>query len=206
MIYSSWLKMVTLGHFLPFLPPKKPKNQILKNENICWRYHHFTQVYQKLQSYDVRFLRYGVRQTEFFVILGHFLSFYHPTLPNEPENQNFEKKFKKCWKMLSFYTYMTINEHHMIYDSWNIKCDTQNFLSFWAIFCPSSPLTIKKIKISKLEKKPTDIITLHFCTNDNYMMYGSWDMEHNREDFFSFWTVFCPFTPLWTQNIKILLR
>ena len=27
---------------------------------------------------DVRFLRYRVTQTEFFVILGHFLPVYHP--------------------------------------------------------------------------------------------------------------------------------
>ena len=32
-------------------------------------------VYQKPQSYEVQFLRYGVRQN-FFVILGHFLPFY----------------------------------------------------------------------------------------------------------------------------------
>ena len=34
-------------------------------------------------------------------------------------------------------------------------------------------------------------------------MYGSWDMEHYRQNFLSFWMVFCPFTPLWTQKIKI---
>ena len=57
--------------------------------------YHFTNVYQKSQSYDVWFLRYGVRQTEFFVILGHFLPFYHPPPLNDPKNQNFEKKMKK---------------------------------------------------------------------------------------------------------------
>ena len=35
----------------------------VKNEKICWRYYHFTHVYQKSQSYDVWFLRYRVRQT-----------------------------------------------------------------------------------------------------------------------------------------------
>ena len=25
-------------------------------------------------------------------------------------------------------------------------------------------------------------------------MYDSWDMEHGRQNFFSFWTIFCPFT------------
>ena len=54
-IYSSWyieqniLKLVTLGHFFPFYPPKEPQIKILKNKKNCWRYHYFTNVYQKLQ-------------------------------------------------------------------------------------------------------------------------------------------------------------
>ena len=39
-------------------------------------------MYQKSQVYDVRFLRYGVRQTEFFVILDHFLPFSPSLLTN----------------------------------------------------------------------------------------------------------------------------
>ena len=63
------------------------------------------------------------------------------------------------------------------------------------------------VKILTLKKTPRDTIILHICTiNDNYMLYGSWDMEHNRYDFLSFWNVFCPFTLLWTQKIKILKK
>ena len=41
---------------------------------------------------------------------------------------------------------------------------------------------------------PGDII-LHLCTtNDNQMMYGSWDIEHSRQNVLSFWAIFCPFT------------
>ena len=54
-------------------------------------YHHLTYVYQKSQSYDVRFFRYGVRQTELFVVLGLFFPFY-PT--NNLQNQNLEKMKK----------------------------------------------------------------------------------------------------------------
>ena len=65
----------------------------------------------------------------------------------------------------------TINVDHMIYGSWNIRCDRQKFLSFWAIFCPFSPLTTQKIKILKLKKTPGDIIILQICTiNDNLLM------------------------------------
>ena len=36
------------------------------------------------------------------------------------------------------------------------------------------------------------------------MMYGSWDMERNRQDFLSFWTDFCPFTPYGPRKSKFL--
>ena len=104
-----------------------------------------------------------------------------------------------------------INEDHLIYGSWNIRCNRQKFSTFSAIFCPFSPLTIWKIKILRLKKTPGDITILHICTiNNNHMMHGSWDMEHERHNFLSFWTIFCPFTPLpssppqWTQKIKIM--
>ena len=34
-------------------------------------------------------------------------------------------------------------------------------------------------------------------------MHVSWDMVHNRLNFLLLWTVFCPFTSLWTQKINI---
>ena len=156
MIYSSWdieqniLKLVILGHFLPFYPLKTPKIKILKSENICWRYPHFTHVHQKSQSCDVSFLRYGVRQTEFFVIMDHFLPFYPPM---DPENQNFEK-MKKTLEDIIILQMFTINDSHMIYGFSDMECNRQIFLSFWTVFCPFTPLTIQKIKILKNWKKP----------------------------------------------------
>ena len=48
----------------------------------------------------------------------------------------------------------TINENHMTFGSWDIRCDEQNFLPFWAIFWPLTLLTIQHIKIlKKWEKK-----------------------------------------------------
>ena len=40
------------------------------------------------------------------------------------------------------------------------------------------------------------------------MMYDSSDIERNWQNFFSFWTIFCPFTsnPITTQRIKILKK
>ena len=68
MLYYSWDKALdgcncyfSFWFFLPFYTPKKSKFQ--KNEKNSWRYHHFSIVYQKLWSDDVRFVRYGAWQT-----------------------------------------------------------------------------------------------------------------------------------------------
>ena len=89
----------------------------------------------------------------------------------------------------------------MLYCSWDMAHDRCNYFSFWAIFCPFTPL-IKTLK--KWKKTPGDIIILHMCTkNYDQMMYGSWDMVHDGCNYFSFWAIFCPFTPLTAQKIKI---
>ena len=36
------------------------------------------------------------------------------------------------------------------------------------------------------------------------MTYGSWDMQWERQNWLSFWAIFCLFTPLTAQKIKIL--
>ena len=100
------------------------------------------------------------------------------------------------------------NTNHIIYGFWDMECNRHNFLSFRAIFCPFIALTTRNIKIlKKLKKTPGNIITLHLCTtNDNHMMYGSWDMECNRQNILSFWAIFCPFISLTTWKIKILKK
>ena len=92
----------------------------------------------------------------------------------------------------------------MIYGSWDMEWDEQKFLSFWTIFCPFTPATTQKIKILKQWKKPGDTIILNKCTiNYNSMMYDSWDMEWDRQNFLSFWTISWPFIAP-TPKIKIL--
>ena len=45
-----------------------------------------------------------------------------------------------------------------------MKCDRQNFLSFWTIFLPFySPNNLKNQNFKKLKKMPGDIIILHMC-------------------------------------------
>ena len=92
------------------------------------------------------------------------------------------KKWKKLLEILSFYT-STTNQNHMIYDSWDMERDRQNFFSFWTTFCPFTPPPINNPKnhnFEKMKKKPRDIIILHKCIiNDNHMMYGSWNINCN---------------------------
>ena len=105
------VKHIEIGNFRSFfallLPPphpkKNPKIKILKNEKNCWRYHHFTHVHQKSQSFDVQILKYGVRQAEFFVILGHFLPFEPPN-PLTTQKIKILKNWKKHQEILSFHT------------------------------------------------------------------------------------------------------
>ena len=138
------------GLFFALLPPYGPrKSKFWKNEKITWRYYHFTTVYHKWQSYDVWFLKCRVQQTEFFVILDHFLHFYPP---NNPKNQNFEK-MKKLPQDIIIFHMCTINDNHMMFGSWDMEYDGQNFLSFWTVFYVFAPLTTWKIIILKNWKK-----------------------------------------------------
>ena len=70
---------------------------------------------------------------------------------------------------------------------------------------PNSPKNNTK---KKMKKTPGDIIILHMCTrNYDQMMYSSGDMVRDRCNcYFSFWTIFCPFTPLTAQKIKVLKK
>ena len=50
---------------------------------------------------------------------------------------------------------------------------------------------------------PVDINILHMRTiHENHIMYVSWDMEHDRHNFFSFWTIFLPFYPQQLRKSK----
>ena len=144
---------------------------------------------QKWQSYDVQFQRYGVRLTECFVILGHFLTF-HP--PSDPENQNFEK-MKKMYGDIILLQMCTINEDHMTYGP-EIYDVRHIFLSFWVIFCPFTPSQPGKSRFWNYEKKYLEILPFNTCTP--YMTIIWCKVPE-------IWIIFCPFTPLTIQKIKI---
>ena len=63
-----------------------------------------------------------------------------------------------------------------------------NFLPFYH---PTDP---ENQNFAKMNNTTENIVILKIHTiNDSQMMYGLWDIEHERHNFLSFWTIFCPF-------------
>ena len=137
---------------------------------------------------------------EIWSLTDWFLSFWTIFCPFTPSpllqttqklNKKNEKRMPRDIILLQM---CTINKDHMMYVFWDIKCNGQNFLSFWTIFCPLSPY-LKNQNLEKMKKKPEHIIILHMCTkNDNhdvwFLRYGAW-----QTDFFVIVDHFLPFYP-----------
>ena len=87
------------------------------------------------------------------------------------------------------------------YEAWQTEFFVifDRFLPFYP---PSNP---KNQNFEKRKKVPGDIIILHKCTkNHDHMVNCSLDITCNRFNcYFSFWAIFCPFTSLPAQKIKI---
>ena len=113
-----------------------------------------------------------MRQTEFFVISGHFLSFY-PT--NNLENQNFEKMKEASGDVIILH--MRTKNKSRSYDVRSLRYIAQQkeFFVILGHFLPIYPTNnLKNQNFEKMKKTPGDIIILHICTiNENHMMYGS---------------------------------
>ena len=215
--HNKWCKVLEIQsktnkifyHYGPFfallLPPpywsqkskfwrKKMKKKMPGDIILLWIH-----VYHKWKSYDIWFVKCKVRQTKFFVILGHSFPFSPLT--------TWKIKIltlKKYLERLSFYTFAP--QMAVIWCTVPEKCSATDIIS-----CHSGPFFSLLPRMDpenqnfKNEKTSEDIIILQMCTiDDSHMMYGSWDMECNRQNFLSFWTVFWPFTHLTTWKIKIL--
>ena len=77
---------------------------------------------------------------------------------------------------------------------------------FWLDFALSLPGNQENQTFEILKKIPGDIIILHMYHKWQSYDAWFWDVEHNRQNFLSFWTIFCPFTPLTTQKLKFLKK
>ena len=104
-------------------------------------------VYHKWRSYDIWFLRYQAGQ-------AIFCPFTSLTI----QKIKILKKWKKHLAILSLYTSI-INQNHMMYDSWDMEQDGQNFSHFGPFYPVALPrlLTTQRIKILKNEKRPLQI-------------------------------------------------
>ena len=69
---------------------------------------------------------------------------------------------------------------------WTVLCHFEPFSTF------DPPKSLKNQNFETMKKTPGDTILDLLTTNENHMMYGSWDMENATN-----------FTPLLTPKIKI---
>ena len=90
-------------------------------------------------------------------------------------------------------------------NSWDMECVSQFFFSFWAIFCPfTPPHSLKNENFKKMEKMLGDKILLKCTKTHDHKLYCSWDMACDGCNCcFLFWAIFCPFTHLTLQKMKI---
>ena len=154
----------------------------------CWKYHHSTHVHQKPQSFEVLFLRYRVKQTEFSVILDHFLPFY----PLTTQTIKILKKWKEHLEMSPFYTCIPkIPIICVIPQKWIV---TDMFCSFWIIFSPFTHYWHQKSKFEKNVKRTWR----YYPFTHVYQKWRSYDLwfvrSETRQNFLSFWDIFYPFT------------
>ena len=134
------LKLVIMGHFLPFYPHPRHPQKTPKNQNFE----------KKLFLLEISsFYKCTWKTTIIWGMVPeiwsetYFLSFWFIFLPFIPLT-NQKIKILKKWK--KFHETRVSKTKIMMYASWEMEHDWRNFLPFWAIFCLLPPL---EIKISK---------------------------------------------------------
>ena len=92
---------VILDCFLPFYTPNNPKNQnFQKLKKNTWRYHHFTQVYQKSGSDAI--LLYAIWHVTDVLVIFCFGLFFALLPPYQPRKSKFHKNDKNAWRYHHF--------------------------------------------------------------------------------------------------------
>ena len=108
-------------------------------------------------------------------------------------------KILKKWKNTRAYYHFTLVYHKWrSYDAWFLKYQAWPTEFFWhfVLFCPFTPLTTWKIKN---EKKWLEI-SFYTWAPQVTIMRGSWDMEHDRQDFSHFGSFFALLPPNNPEN------
>ena len=166
MIYSSWdieqniLKLVILGHFLPFYPLTYPKNQDFKKWKNLLEISSFYTCVPKITIIWCMVPEIWSATYRIFCHYGLFFAF----LPPPPTHYGPRKsKFWKNDKTLEdIIILMTINDSQWFF--WYGVQQTKLFVildCFLPFYPPNNP---KNQNFEKLKKNPRDIIILHKCT------------------------------------------
>ena len=181
--YRVWqqIEIGNYGSLLTLLPPsplfQKPKEtRILKK---CKKLPEASSFYTYVLKTTIQWGMVPEIRSEtdriFFAILAHFMHFY----PNNPKIKIL-KKIKKHLERASFYICVP-KIMIMMYCFWDIRHNKQ----FFVILDHILPFDLTINPKNQNFKMPRDIVILHLSTiNDNHMMYGFWDVEHNRQIFF----------------------
>ena len=142
----------------------------------------------------------------------HFRLYFSLLLP--PLQTALKMKISKQWKWLeiSFYTIVPkiMIICYTVPETWCVS-DVIVIFHFWAIFCFYPPDSPKNENLKKMKKIPGAIIILYNCNkNHDHMLYSSWHMLYSSWDmvcdkcnsYFSFWAIFCNFTPWQPEKWK----
>ena len=126
----------------------------------------------------------------------NFLSFWTTFCPFTLLTTQKIKILKKWKKHLEILFYTSVPKIMIIcYTVPEIWCMTNViFIFHFGLFFA---LLQKNENFKKTKTTPGGIIILQKCTrNHDHMGYCSWDMAHDKCNYyFSFWAIFCPFTP-----------
>ena len=204
MIYSSWdikcerLKLVIMDHFCPFTLPKNPKNQNFENMKKMLEISSFYKsvpetTIMRYSSWDMELHR----QDSFLSLRAIFCRF----TPVTTWKIKTLRKWKKHLDMSSFYTYVpkiTII-WCMLPEIWSTRDKFFHFGSFFTLYWPQK---------SKFGKNEENAQIHYYHLTHLYHKWKSYDVCSFRYgmqqmQFLSFWAIFCLFTPLTIQKIKI---
>ena len=97
----------------------------------------------------------------------------------------------------------TINGNHM-YGPWNMDRNRHSFFVIFGHFFPFYPINYLKNQNLKKKNNNKRHHHLHLCTtNDNQMIYVSWDMECGWQNYLSIWAIFYLLTPVRATKTKM---
>ena len=111
----------------------------------------------------------------------HFRSFFALLLHYWPQKLKSGKNVKNTW---IYYPFTHVHHKSRSHNIWLVRYKVQ-FYVILGHFSPFDPTNNPKNQnFEKIKTTPGDIINLHLCnTNNDHMMYGSWDIKHNRHNF-----------------------